>query len=277
MLSAYAVDVLPLETLHRAGFQAGPVPPDRPDPQRPSRAPSAPSESVGRRRARVARRRPPGRPRARAVPLDRCRRRPARGRGGAHPSRSTSRSPTPSTRQPTIERVDPVVRADRCDPLGPRVRSPGGRSRRDRAMRAAGGADRASTQSPAEPKRDVHGPATRTRGGPASPCVGWISSSRRTRARASCGFPVCAAGNWRDEATSARVGRGRRGRAPHRVVQHREPSEQARRSRRADHDLGGRRPRRAARSAAIERRASPASSTATPWRSTSGAERSRFA
>src|SRR4029453_13029826 len=27
VLSAYAVDVLPLETLHRAGFQAGPVPP----------------------------------------------------------------------------------------------------------------------------------------------------------------------------------------------------------------------------------------------------------
>ena len=78
---------------------------------------------------------------------------------------------------------------------------------------------------------------TRTRGGPASPCVGWISSTA-TPGSNCCGSPVCVAGIWRDEAKSASVGRDPRGRPPRRVLQHRElgrPDD----ARRADRDLGG--------------------------------------
>ena len=267
VLSAYAVDVLPLETLHRAGFHAGPVPPI-------GLIPNARAELRQLRRSRsgvaalvslVA-----------ALLLVRAL--------GLFPSTAAVDSPREvpvgapiAIDEPFPDALDPAPTIEReirwCDGItcsascaltawgiAPRSWDAGGGSCWASMSRRPNRGGRAS-------------PVTRTRGGPASPCVGWISSTA-TPGSSGCGSPVCVAGIWRDGATSARVGRDPRGRPPHRVLQHREPGEPDDADPTITTSAGptttsgpqhGRTPR------------SPASSTATPWRSTSEAERSPFA
>jgi hypothetical protein len=116
-------------------FPGGSRASDRPAPQRPSRAPSAPSDSFGRGRARLARRRAADRPLARAVPLDRCERHPASGPGrGPHLERSAvSRRTRPGTDHRTCGSGGAARSLLRC-----RVRQPGGGSRSDRGMPTRG-------------------------------------------------------------------------------------------------------------------------------------------
>ena len=273
VLSAYAVDVLPLETLHRAGFQAGPVPPiglipnARAELRQLRRSRSAVAALVSLVAALLIVRALGLFPSTAAVDA------PREVAAGA-PIAIDQPFPDALDPAPTIERVAPVVRRHHVIPLGLVCANRVG----DRAEIVPCGRPAeliGFPWSPAEPKRDVQGRQRvlaearflRVLVGPLrSPSdPGW----------SSCGSPVCAAGIWRDEAKSARVERDPRGGTPRRVLQHREPWQARRRPTRRSRPRRAR-PRRAVRSA-DRTLSSRGSSTATPWRSTSGAERSPFA
>ena len=138
MLSAYAVDVLPLETLHRAGFQAGPVPPTglipnvRAELRQLRRTRSGVAALVSLVAALLIVRALGLFPSTGAVDA------PREVAAGA-PIAIDQPFPDALDPAPTIERRSPVVRRDHVFRIRIGVRSPGGRSRRDRGMRATGG------------------------------------------------------------------------------------------------------------------------------------------
>ena len=117
VLSAYAVDVLPVETLHRAGFQAGPVPPiglvpnARAELRQLRRSRSGVAALVSLAVALLIVRALGLFPSTAAVDAP-------RGVAAGAPIAIDQPFPDALDPQPTIERVDPVVQADRVIPLG---------------------------------------------------------------------------------------------------------------------------------------------------------------
>ena len=138
VLSAYAVDVLPLETLHRAGFQAGPVPPIgllpnvRAELRQLRRTRSGVAALVSLVAALLIVRALGLFPSSDAVDA------PREVAAGA-PIAIDQPFPDALDPAPTIERAESGGAAGSRVPIRIGVRAPGGRSRRDRGMRATGG------------------------------------------------------------------------------------------------------------------------------------------